>query len=52
MFAGFNNYYLPQYSADPNGNYERTADVDIVFGHAPPICMHLLLTCPTATTYP
>ena len=30
-FAGWNNYYLPQYSADPNGNYERGADVDASF---------------------
>ena len=30
-FAGWNNYYLPQYSADPNGNYERVADVDVAF---------------------
>lgn len=30
-FAGWNNYYLPQYSADPNGMYERADDVDVAF---------------------
>lgn len=29
-FAGFNNYYMPTYAADPNLN-ERTQDVDVVF---------------------
>ena len=29
-FAGFNNYYMPTYAADPNLN-ERTKDVDVVF---------------------
>ena len=33
-FAGWNSYYLPQYAADPNGAYERTADVDVVFRYA------------------
>jgi len=29
-FAGFNNYYMPTYAADPNLN-ERIQDVDVVF---------------------
>jgi hypothetical protein len=29
-FAGFNNYYMPTYAADPNLN-ERIKDVDVVF---------------------
>ena len=30
-FAGFNNYYLPTYAADPHFLIERTGDVDVVF---------------------
>lgn len=30
-FAGFNNYYLPTYAADPHHLEERTTDVDVVF---------------------
>ena len=30
-FAGFNNYYLPTFAADPHHLEERTTDVDVVF---------------------
>ena len=37
-FAGFNNYYLPIFAADPHYLEERTRDVDVVFrfGSFPP----------------
>ncbi|CAL8471250.1 g10792 [Coccomyxa elongata] len=43
-FAGFNNYYLPTYAADPNTLIERTGDVDLVFRDAKNLGLTVLRT--------
>ncbi|CAK0785738.1 hypothetical protein CVIRNUC_008949 [Coccomyxa viridis] len=42
-FAGFNNYYMPTYAADPNLN-ERTQDVDVVFAESEQLGLTVLRT--------
>ncbi|EIE19597.1 glycoside hydrolase [Coccomyxa subellipsoidea C-169] len=43
-FAGFNNYYLPTYAADPHFLIERTGDVDVVFRDAKKLGLTVLRT--------
>ncbi|BDA46635.1 Mannan endo-1,4-beta-mannosidase 2 [Coccomyxa sp. Obi] len=43
-FAGFNNYYLPTFAADPHHQEERTTDVDVVFRDATELGLTVLRT--------
>ncbi|CAL8471249.1 g10791 [Coccomyxa elongata] len=43
-FAGFNNYYLPTFAADPHHLEERTTDVDVVFRDASELGLTVLRT--------
>ncbi|KAK9918089.1 hypothetical protein WJX75_001118 [Coccomyxa subellipsoidea] len=43
-FAGFNNYYLPTYAADPHFLIERTGDVDVIFRDATQLGLTVLRT--------